>query len=338
MKIREVDHEEISTDIDSFTTVDLDFDIQKFKGVNDYGHHSNFKGQTGNTLDTFEVICGSGVHLMHGKLTPGGKGRIRIMAESDYVQFTFLIDCPRTYSLSERAGVTQKVEKLFQTAFFVRAGTYLSFHWEELKMNEVFEISISAEYLLQLLPEEHFLHRSVMGAISGGRSSYLFNSPMPISPKLKSELYALVYCQHKGVARSMFTKGKLIEIFALQQSKHEKMAHGRKTSTTLPYGERQRMFRLREYLSRNLEQNPSLNELAKNFGTNECYLKRNFKREFGTTVYGYLKQARMEKARKLLLQKDKKVSEIAHILGYRYANHFTTAFKRHYGYRPNDLI
>ena len=72
-------------------------------------------------------------------------------------------------------------------------------------------------------------------------------------------------------------------------------------------------------------------------GTNEYDLKRDFKVVFGNTVYGYLKQYRMEQAKSMLIENDATVAEISLKVGYKHATHFTSAFKKHYGYLPNKL-
>src|SRR5690606_41294996 len=87
----------------------------------------------------------------------------------------------------------------------------------------------------------------------------------------------------------------------------------------------------------NHTQPTSIMYLSRLVGTNECNLKNNFKAVFGNTVYGYAKQARMEKAHKLLTTQSRKVSEVAQLVGYRHASHFTAAFKQYFGYTPNHV-
>ncbi len=51
---------------------------------------------------------------------------------------------------------------------------------------------------------------------------------------------------------------------------------------------------------RNISNPPSLIELARQVGINECTLKRGFRQIFGNTMFGYLHDYRMEQARQLL--------------------------------------
>ena len=81
---------------------------------------------------------------------------------------------------------------------------------------------------------------------------------------------------------------------------------------------------------------PSLNNLASMVGTNECTLKSAFKQEFGTTVFQYLFDYRMNLAVQYLLDSQMSIAEIGVFLGYNYQSHFCTAFQRKYGMSPTE--
>lgn len=79
---------------------------------------------------------------------------------------------------------------------------------------------------------------------------------------------------------------------------------------------------------------PSLVELAAMVGTNECTLKSAFRKELGETVFGLIFRLRMERAAELIAHGDLPMADIAQSLGYDYASHFTSAFRRFYGQSP----
>ncbi len=96
------------------------------------------------------------------------------------------------------------------------------------------------------------------------------------------------------------------------------------------------------YLARDIiieeQNNPvSLSNLAKMVSTNECTLKKEFKNVFGTTVFGYIRDIKMEKAKNLLLNPNLSINEISDIIGYKNPQHFTTAFKKQFGIAPSFL-
>ncbi|NJK75120.1 MAG: helix-turn-helix transcriptional regulator [Microcoleus sp. SU_5_6] len=84
----------------------------------------------------------------------------------------------------------------------------------------------------------------------------------------------------------------------------------------------------------NIESPPSLLELAKKAGINDYKLKIGFREVFGTTVFGYLRNQRMEQARQLLLEQQMNVSEVAQTVGYASLSQFSTAFKHYFGITP----
>ena len=70
------------------------------------------------------------------------------------------------------------------------------------------------------------------------------------------------------------------------------------------------MNNARNFIHHNYQRMPSLHRLALLVGTNECTLKKCFKQSFGTTVFGYLFNLRMEMAVQLLCNTDEPVSTI----------------------------
>lgn len=89
----------------------------------------------------------------------------------------------------------------------------------------------------------------------------------------------------------------------------------------------------KELLLRDLSAPPTIAELARAVGMNECKLKMCFKRRFGTTIYALFQEERMKKAKRLL--QDHNVTETAMVLGYSNVSHFSTAFLKQFGCLPS---
>lgn len=81
----------------------------------------------------------------------------------------------------------------------------------------------------------------------------------------------------------------------------------------------------------------SINELSKHIGLNTFKLKVGFKQIYNTTIYGYIRDLRMEKAREYLIEGQKNVIEIANMVGYSNPSHFSAAFKKKFGVNPSEL-
>ncbi len=81
----------------------------------------------------------------------------------------------------------------------------------------------------------------------------------------------------------------------------------------------------------------SLARIAQACQTNEFYLKRNFKYVFGTTVFDYIRQLKMERSKVLIKEQYLNINEISEMIGYKHPKHFSTAFKRYFGFAPSRL-
>lgn len=90
----------------------------------------------------------------------------------------------------------------------------------------------------------------------------------------------------------------------------------------------------RNIIENQYQKPPTIHNLARMVGMSATVLKSSFKVFFGTTIYGYLFDYRMNIARKLLYETSFSVAEIAERSGYEHASHFTIAFKRRFGISP----
>jgi AraC-like DNA-binding protein len=80
----------------------------------------------------------------------------------------------------------------------------------------------------------------------------------------------------------------------------------------------------------------SLNHLSEAFNLSATYFSRLFKEEAGETFVSYLTQVRLEQARKLLLETEEPIQDIANRIGYLHAFSFIRVFKKAFGLTPGD--
>ena len=82
---------------------------------------------------------------------------------------------------------------------------------------------------------------------------------------------------------------------------------------------------------------PSIRTIAKDMALSESTLKRNFKQVFGTSIYNFYLQKKMQQARELLAENNVSVKEIAYKLGYEKPSNFIRIFKKHYSFSPGSF-
>ena len=102
--------------------------------------------------------------------------------------------------------------------------------------------------------------------------------------------------------------------------------------------DREKIIKAREILIQHIGEPITIKELSRKVAINECYLKKGFKELFGTTVFEFYQSQRMEHAKFLLYEKGLSVTDVSALLGYSSISHFSTAFKKHTGLKPCELL
>ena len=82
----------------------------------------------------------------------------------------------------------------------------------------------------------------------------------------------------------------------------------------------------------------SVEDIAKSLYVSSGHLRTVFKKELGCTVNEYLLKVRIGQAKRLLLEKDKKIYEIAALCGFKTSQYFSTAFKSAIGISPKEFM
>lgn len=89
-----------------------------------------------------------------------------------------------------------------------------------------------------------------------------------------------------------------------------------------------------EFIRTHLHEPIGIADLLDQIPVSRRWLEYEFKRRIGMTPFHYLLEERIKLARRLLLETDLAIKEIAVRVGYRQHRHFSTAFKRHTGQPP----
>lgn len=92
-----------------------------------------------------------------------------------------------------------------------------------------------------------------------------------------------------------------------------------------------------EYIEEKYSQNINLEDIANSVYLTSNYLSNLFKEETGKTIMNYLTEIRLKKAKKLLLNTEYKVFEVAEKVGYKDARYFSQVFKKNVGITPTTF-
>lgn len=91
------------------------------------------------------------------------------------------------------------------------------------------------------------------------------------------------------------------------------------------------------YIDNNYNSDLKLEHLARLFNYNSGYLGKSFKNYTGSNFNTYLDQVRINQAKKLLVNGDMKVYEIAQKVGYKQMDYFYSKFKKYVGMSPLEF-
>lgn len=145
-----------------------------------------------------------------------------------------------------------------------------------------------------------------------------------IAEKLKNLFKASGYFKIEGFMSIMHTIA----------TSHEKEFILDSRLPLVSYYNSDRLIPVIQYIKNNLADNITLRMLADITSMTVPSFCRFFKNRMNTSPFQYIMEERMKLARKLLIELDKPVYEIAMRCGYNSDSHFCKIFKEHYGISP----
>lgn len=95
--------------------------------------------------------------------------------------------------------------------------------------------------------------------------------------------------------------------------------------------------RIKEYVHENYRKDIGINDIAEHLGLSYSYVRKLFKDDSGMNIVDYINSLRIKKAKKLLLNRDASIREIAASVGYNNMQSFERYFKRSVGVTPGEF-
>lgn len=90
------------------------------------------------------------------------------------------------------------------------------------------------------------------------------------------------------------------------------------------------------YLYTHYQEKIVLDKLAKLANFSRFYLCKKFREQTGVSIFDFLTDIRINKAKELLMNSDKRIFEISHDIGYDDTPYFNRTFKKHTGMTPKE--
>lgn len=205
--------------------------------------------------------------------------------------------------------------------------------WGAREAFQVVYVFLPLEELKGFWPAEAELPAPLQQAL-GPNLQNRFHQPLgPITMAMERLLRQLLGCPYQGVMRQLYLEAKALELLALQLAEWTELAPSQQWAYLRP-DDIDRLHQARAIVQQQMESPPSLLALARQVRLSDRKLKQGFRQVFGTTVFGYLHQLRLERARQLLAVGAMSVTEVAYTVGYSSLPSFSKAFRKRYGSSP----
>lgn len=125
-------------------------------------------------------------------------------------------------------------------------------------------------------------------------------------------------------------------ILAEQQEFFQQLNKIKLRSTVARYEVFRSLLKARYYIDKEFLKRPDLDKLCSSAGISRFYFCRLFKLVWGVSPYQYMKQKKLELARREITS-GKSISEAGFMIGFSDAAAFSKSFKQFYGYNPGNL-
>ncbi|MEM6734976.1 MAG: AraC family transcriptional regulator [Bacteroidota bacterium] len=280
----------------------------------------------------YKEIFFEGVHIGHGDFKLPKSMLVYFDTDMETIEMHFALQGrARAHSKSFQNEVRFKANQhnLIYTNEFKGA-----IEWCAEKEIKVFEVNLWPSFFKKYLPEGDlfYLFRE---SIEKKEGAVLSPHNYHITPQMMTLIHQMMHCNRTGHFKRMFLESHVIELLMLQLEQISN--HNRQMFCATNKQHQEKLYAAREILTQELAGELTLNSLAQRVGTNEFTLKKGFKELFGITVFGYWNQIKMQEARNLLIENIMNITEVSLHIGYKNPQHFSTAFKKHFGYSPSEL-
>jgi len=195
-----------------------------------------------------------------------------------------------------------------------------------------FDVHLPLEVLSKYEGESKVMDQ-FLNNIQKGTSTALSRGEIKIGAKIFGVIEDIKNCIYSGLTRKIYLESKIYELLALSHYSLDQ----KKETIKLSVSDIEKIKFAAQLIRENIDRPFTIVELARKVGVNQTKLKEGFKSIFGDTVFGYLQEIRMSKAKSYLTDTSLSIQEISHLSGYQNVSNFSIAFKRIFGYPPTKL-
>lgn len=202
---------------------------------------------------------------------------------------------------------------------------------ENQEVLKYLQIQINYQYVFNLIdPHSNSESAEILKNMKNNNFIFLHKQTPPnMTVEMHMILKEISGYSKIGVMQKLFIEAKIIKLLILifeQFNEKDIEEDLSKTPETI-----------KKFLDENYHKNLKIEEISKIIGINPNKLRKEFKEHYQTTIVDYISELRMLKAKKMIINKEIMIKEIAIECGYEYVQNFTRAFKKKFGVSPEKL-
>lgn len=169
-------------------------------------------------------------------------------------------------------------------------------------------------------------------------SAEMLNYEDRVTTAMCGAISQILNCPYQGAARSFFLESKILELVAHKIGQFQAVDTRALNVRPLLSSDADRVREAGRILTRDLENPPDLNQLARSVGLSQRSLYRYFHKIHGMPPFDYLRNHRLKTAMELMRSKEANVTEAAFLVGYSNLSYFAKAFKSKFGITPSQCL
>ncbi len=208
----------------------------------------------------------------------------------------------------------------------------------EQKTFDFFSIIMSKEFYFNLIDKSNKLHESFVNKITKEQATALSEALLPLNHDMRRIVTDIRNCTRKGYFLRLCIDIKITELLMLQLEQFHNINVAITEKTPISNDDRKKLTKAKEIIDNQYAPPPTISQLALMVGVNENKLKVGFKLLFNTTIHTYALKVRMLRAKDLVKEKKYLIQEIALKLGYKNTSHFSSSYKKYFGYLPTKSL
>ncbi|MFY1045397.1 helix-turn-helix domain-containing protein [Chryseobacterium sp. GP-SGM7] len=193
------------------------------------------------------------------------------------------------------------------------------------------QIQVNHQYVFDLIkPQSNLESAEILENMKNNNFIFLHKETPPnMTVEMHMILKEISGYSKNGVMQKLFIEAKIIKLLILifeQFNEKNSVGDLSKTPETI-----------KKFLDENYHRNLKIEEISGIIGINQNKLRKEFKEQYQTTISEYVSELRMLKAKKMIINNQIMIKEIAIECGYEYVQNFTRAFKKKFGVSPEKL-